>query len=117
MTGRREANRQHDAARRHEHKYRQLYSSARWKALRAKQLQDHPLCAFHLKRNKVVEASVVHHVNPKDKDDIATFFRGPFESLCKPCHDSAGQKEDKRGYTIGCDINGMPLDPDHPWNS
>ena len=116
MSGRREANRQHDAARRHEHPNRKLYSSAQWKALRADQLKKHPLCAFHLKRSKIVEATVVHHVRPKDKDNIATFFRGPSSRCANRVTTSAGQKEDKRGYVMGCDINGVPLDPEHHWN-
>ena len=38
------------------------------------------------------------------------------KSLCKGCHDSAGQKEDKGGGIIGCDANGIPLDPNSHWN-
>jgi 5-methylcytosine-specific restriction protein A len=112
----RESNRLTDAARRHEHKHRAEYSTRKWKAFRLQQLRAHPLCAYHLKRNQYVPAGIFDHVNPKDKYSLETFYRGPFQSLCKGCHDSAGQKEDKRGHIIGCDIHGVPLDPEHHWN-
>ena len=86
------------------------------RAIRSYQLSTHPLCAYHLQRELYVEATVCHHANPADKDSPETFFRGPFESLCKGCHDSAGKKEDKRGHIIGRDVNGIPLDPSSHWH-
>ena len=42
-------------------------------------------------------------------------------SLCESCHnkktrhiEQLGRKEVPRVW--GCDVNGMPLDPRHPWN-
>lgn len=50
------------------------------------------------------------------KDNPETFFAGPFESRCKPCHDAIEQKIERLGFdpTIGHD--GWPASPDHPAN-
>ena len=39
-----------------------------------------------------------------------------FNGVCKACHDTLVQREEARGYTIGADIDGRPVDPNHPWN-
>lgn len=39
------------------------------------------------------------------------------QSLCKPHHDSAKQSEERLGYAKGCDVDGRPIDPAHPWNA
>lgn len=94
--------------------YRHLYRTARWRRERAKQLADHPLCAMCLPR--VTAATICDHVDRKDKLDPERFFTGRKQSLCKAHHDSTKQREEKRGHLIGCDENGRPLDPNHPWN-
>ena len=38
------------------------------------------------------------------------------ESVCKSDHDALIQKEEARGYTIGSDVNGQPIDHEHRWN-
>ena len=42
------------------------------------------------------------------------FWLGPFQSLCKPCHDSTKQFVELRGYRPDIGLNGLPLDPRHP---
>ena len=94
--------------------YRSLYRTARWRQERAKQLADHPLCTMCLPR--VMAATICDHVDPKDKLDPETFFKGPFASLCKLHHDSSKQRQERRGHGIGSNEQGYPIDPDHPWN-
>ena len=94
--------------------YRRLYKTARWLRERAKQLADHPLCVMCLPL--VTPATICDHVDPSDKRDPERFFTGSKQSLCKTHHDSTKQRQERRGYTIGCDEGGRPLDPNHPWN-
>lgn len=61
------------------------YKTARWQKLRLQQLRKDPVCAMCLPR--VVPATVCDHVEPH-KGDEHKFWNGPFQSLCKPCHDS-----------------------------
>jgi hypothetical protein len=96
--------------------WQHLYNDPRWHAIRAKQLAEHPLCERHEKRGELIEATVAHHVEVH-KGDPALFFRGPFESLCKRCHDGEAQQEEKRGYASRVGADGWPVDKRHPVNN
>jgi hypothetical protein len=41
---------------------------------------------------------------------------GRVETSCKGCHDTLIQRDEARGYVIGCDEAGRPLAPDRLWN-
>ena len=85
---------------------RMPYNTARWQGIRSAQLSKEPLCAFCLPRT--VPANVCDHIEPH-KGDLAKFWSGPFQSLCKRCHDSTKQRIEKGGKakpTIG--IDGWP---------
>lgn len=70
------------------------------------------MCA---RRGLVIPATICDHVIPH-RGDIDAFWAGPFQSLCKPDHDVVKQAEENRGYVIGSDVGGRPIDPSHPWN-
>jgi 5-methylcytosine-specific restriction protein A len=96
--------------------YRRWYKSAAWRRIRLAQLAEHPLCANHLRLGKVVPATIVHHIEPH-RGDYARFISGPFESVCKECHDVEGRSEDERGYSAATDTTtGLPIDRSHPFN-
>lgn len=110
--------------RRHDHRsaeaqaYRAWYNQARWKGphgRRAEQLEREPLCRMCSAAGRTTAATVADHVVPH-KGDARLFWDGELQSLCGPHHDSTKQAEEKRGYTVGCDAEGRPLDPRHPWN-
>lgn len=87
----------------------------RWRARREQQLRDHPLCRLHMEvRGEVRAATVADHVTPHRNDPIK--FEGPLQSLCAECHNSWKQAIENGGHVKGCDLNGMPLDPNHAWN-
>lgn len=92
-----------------------LYNTRRWYRRRWQQLQDEPLCRFCSALGKVTAATVADHVVPH-KGDEALFFEGELQSLCKLCHDSAKQKQERSGVLPGHDTTGLPLDPSHHWN-
>jgi 5-methylcytosine-specific restriction protein A len=95
--------------------YHRWYKTARWQRLRAAHLATEPLCRMCLTDKRAVPATVCDHVEPHRGNERA-FWAGPFQSLCKPHHDSTKQREEKQGRVIGGDIHGWPLDPAHPWN-
>lgn len=68
------------------------------------------------KQGRVTAATVCDHVDPKTKANPETFFAGPFQSLCSTHHNSSKQRDEKRGFVGGCDAQGRPNDPRHPWN-
>lgn len=97
--------------------WRRLYNTTRWRKIRADQLRREPLCAMCLTAGRTTPATVCDHIDPATKQNPETFYLGPFQSLCKPCHDANKQKLEKIGYTT--DVNpttGIPIDPNHPFN-
>jgi len=93
-----------------------LYGRKEWKSLRASQLKLQPMCQFCIERSKIVPARIVDHIKPH-KGDI-NLFHDPsnLQSLCKTCHDSAKQREEKSGVVPGCTETGIPIDSGHHWH-
>lgn len=59
---------------------------------------------------------VVDHIKPH-KGDAALFWDAAnWQALCPDHHDIVKQREEARGYVQGCDRDGRPTDPGHPWN-
>jgi len=86
-------------------------NTAAWQRLRASVLREKPLCAHCRKRGHVVMATDVDHVNG-DPSDNSTDNLQP---LCHSCHSLKTAADHGKNVPMGCDINGMPLDPRHPW--
>jgi hypothetical protein len=61
----------------------------------------------------VEPATICDHVEPHH-GDRNKFWSGPFQSLCKRCHDSAKRFAETRGYRPDVGLDGWPLDPRHP---
>lgn len=86
----------------------------RWQRRRAAQLRKHPACKFCQDfEGRLVPATVADHITPHRGDPV--LFAGPLQSLCATCHNSRKQQLERTGAMRGCDADGMPLDPNHPW--
>ena len=95
------------------------YSTQRWQRLRKHKLRENPLCELCLDSGRVEAATVVDHlVAIKQGGD-------PFPptcallSVCVRCHNTKTKVIEQLGRQFlyrGCDVNGMPKDPEHPWN-
>ncbi len=105
--------------------YRRLYSDKRWCGPNGIRQQSLVRDLYTCQRCKCLliagnrhhpRAAVVNHKTPHKGNEALFFDLENTESVCKSCHDTLIQKEEARGYVIGSDINGQPLDPDHPWN-
>lgn len=92
-----------------EPEHKSWYKTARWQRLRKAQLKAEPFCVFCLSEGVYTLATVCDHKDPHRGDEVK-FWSGPFQSLCKPHHDSdkklieAGKKPRQR---IGPD--GWPI--------
>ena len=91
---RKDKRRDYDAQRRAAKPWRAWYSLKVWTEIRSHQLAKEPLCRRHLARGETVAATVCNHVEPH-RGDWQKFISGPFESLCKACHDSEVQREER----------------------
>lgn len=91
----RERDQDHDQRRRREKPWRRWYQLPIWRnQIRPRQLTEEPYCKRCNLRGEVVLATVVNHVEPH-RGDWDKFINGPFESLCKTCHDSEVQREER----------------------
>jgi hypothetical protein len=88
--------------------YRRRYKTARWQQIRAAYLMEQPLCERCLAQEIVTVATVVHH-RDAHRGDIEKFWSGPFEALCKPHHDSHGQREDLGQTVVTFGPDGWPI--------
>jgi 5-methylcytosine-specific restriction enzyme A len=96
--------------------YRRWYGTARWKATRARQLKEKPLCAYCIDIGRITVATICDHVERHNGDE-QRFWNGPFQSLCKEHHDVTKQRDEATGYSSAVGNDGWPLDPKHPANA
>ena len=92
-----------------------MYGTQRWRRQSRAWIVRHPLCVLCEARGRITAAMVCDHVEPHGGDPVK-FWAGPFQSLCKPCHDGTKAELERSGTLRGAGVDGMPLDPDHPWN-
>lgn len=97
-------------------RYRALYNTRQWKAIRANQLNAKPLCEWCERRGRITAATVADHIVKHNGDPALFFDSDNLQSLCKPHHDSTKQGDEKRGFSGQVDASGWPTDPRHMAN-
>jgi|SRR6187399_3158604 5-methylcytosine-specific restriction protein A len=101
-----------------------LYSSARWRRLRARHLAKFPLCeTCGTEENRVVAARCVDHRKAVSQGGDPFPDHGGLASLCWKHHSQKTARGAEAGAVRsskpkrGCNADGSPLDPEHPWNA
>lgn len=88
-------------------------NGVKWRRLRAAVLEREPLCRDCWKRGRITTATDLDHAdnNPRNnaEDNLVP--------LCHECHSRKTQADLGKRVAYGCDADGMPLDPLHPWNN
>lgn len=82
-----------------------------WQRLRASVLAGEPLCRFCLNAGKTVPATDLDHRNGDPGDNRILNL----QPLCHECHSRKTAQDHGRRVNWGCDSEGLPLDPQHPW--
>jgi hypothetical protein len=90
---------------------------AKWQRRRRLWLLNHPLCRYCEEQNRVTGATVVDHIIPHRGNATLFWDETNWQSLCKDCHDSAKQSEEKNGYSNAVGVDGWPVDDRHPVNA
>lgn len=93
----------------------QMYSTTRWKNMRARQLRLRPLCVYCSQQGHVTPATVADHVIPHRGNPELFYDARNLQSLCASCHSGTKQRLEKSGSLRGSSLDGLPLDPCHPW--
>lgn len=93
-----------------------LYDRARWRRERAAYLRAHPLCCFCEAQGRTTLATVVDHIVPHRGDPELFWDQDNWQGLCATDHSATKQEQESTGRIRGCDVHGMPLDPNHPWH-
>jgi 5-methylcytosine-specific restriction endonuclease McrA len=71
---------------------RQLYKTARWQRLRLTVLaRDLYTCRICGRIEGNTSRLICDHIEPH-RGDVEKFWAGPFQTLCKPCHDGEKQR-------------------------
>ena len=88
-------------------------NSAAWQRLRASVLAGEPLCRDCTREGRTVLATDVDHRdgNPGNNDPLN------MNPLCHSHHSRKTAADHGKRVRMGCDADGMPLDPNHPWNA
>lgn len=90
------------------------YNTPAWRKRREAQLAAEPVCRMCQRLGFVTGATVADHVEPHRFESWEGFITGELQSLCKHCHDSAKQSEERIGYSTAIGVDGWPVDVRHP---
>jgi len=72
-----------------------LYNTTLWRNIRKRQLEREPLCRYCLARGEVTPAVICDHKVPHRGDTERFYEPSNLQSLCKRCHDSDKQREER----------------------
>lgn len=97
------------------------YNTARWQRLRKAHLAIEPLCRGC--KPRLVMANTVDHVRAISDGGPAFPGHDGLASYCPGCHSAKTARGAEAGAVRstkprrGCNPDGTPLDPSHPWQS
>ena len=98
------------------------YNTARWQKLRSRKLKANPLCEPCKRAGITKIANTVDHDLAINQGGEAFPPIHELTSMCPSCHGAKTARGPEAGAAQtdkprrGCDVNGIPLDPRHPWN-
>jgi 5-methylcytosine-specific restriction endonuclease McrA len=85
---------------------RKLHKTARWEKLRwSVLLRDQFTCQICFRLEGDTSRLVCDHVEPH-RGNVEKFWAGPFQTLCKGCHDGVKQKEEIAARAAGLEVYG-----------
>lgn len=95
-----ERNAYHDRRRAKAKPWRKWYHTTAWKALRVFVLARDPMCVRCLPKKVLVPSTTVNHIVRHDGDWSLFIDQENCEGVCKLCHDSEIQREERKAPPI-----------------
>lgn len=98
------------------------YSTAAWARLRAAHLALEPMCRACAVSGRIALANTVDHVVPISDGGAPFPDHDGLASYCAGCHGAKTARGSEAGAIRstkprkGCNPDGTPLDPAHPWS-
>lgn len=98
------------------------YNTARWQRLRRAHLDLSPACVGCQERGVLTPANVVDHITAISEGGPAFPGHDGLSSYCASCHGAKTARGGEAGAIRtrkprrGCNADGSPLDPAHPWH-
>jgi 5-methylcytosine-specific restriction protein A len=92
-----------------------LYRRKAWLVLREEHLRLNPFCVKCMEANVHTLGNTVDHKVPHKGDMDLFFDKTNLQTMCHSHHSKDKQIEERRGFAPGCDAQGNPLDPRHPF--
>jgi 5-methylcytosine-specific restriction protein A len=77
--------------------------------------RQQPLCVKCLEQGRVREWTQLDH--KRALTNGGTYEDSNLQGLCDECHDAKTREDLGHKPSGRCDANGMPIDPNHPWNA
>ena len=96
-----------------------FYNSRSWKWIRQVKLTADPLCEVCKVQGRLVGATDVDHRVGIHEDPSLRLDIENLVSMCHRCHSRKTlyvERFRKEMPVKGCTADGLPLDPQHPWN-
>ncbi|WP_425514716.1 HNH endonuclease signature motif containing protein [Aquisediminimonas sediminicola] len=99
------------------------YNTSTWARLRRAHLSIEPLCRGCHAIGRLVVANTVDHIKPISDGGSAFPDHDGLASYCPACHSAKTARGIEAGAIKstkprkGCNPDGSPLDPAHPWKS
>lgn len=99
------------------------YNTTTWRDLRRAHLALEPACRGCAEMGRLTRANTVDHIVPISEGGPAFPGHDGLASYCPACHGAKTARGAEAGAIRstkprrGCDVDGWPLDPAHPWNS
>lgn len=88
-----------------------------WRLARIGFLAKNPWCVLCLASGRRIPATDVDHIIPHKGDAKLFWDKSNWRPLCARHHASkSGRERWNKPERLGCDSDGLPLDPNHPWN-
>lgn len=98
------------------------YNTSRWLLLRREHLELEPWCRTCRQEGRARVANTVDHVVPISAGGDPFPSHDGLASYCVPCHSRKTVRGSEAGAVRtlkprrGCNSDGSPLDPAHPWH-
>lgn len=97
--------------------YPKLYNTRRWRTLRRNYLTDNPLCAMCQADGFPRSATELDHIEPHKGNRELFWSLDNLQGLCRYHHRVIKARMERGDPRRGTSADGLPLDPEHPWNT